>query len=359
MTAPALWCLVAAALFGASTPASKALLGPVGPLTLAGLLYLGAALAVLPAALGGRWRRTSAADRWRLAGAVLFGGVLGPVLMLSGLRLAPASSVALWLNVETVATALLGAFVFREHVHARGWAAVALICGASVALASPSGFETGPAAVLVALACAAWGLDNNLTAVIDGFTPAQTTLVKGLVAGAFNVGLGLWLEGAPPGWSAVGGALGVGALGYGASLVLYVAGAQQLGATRSQMVFSTAPFWGVATAWLALGEPVLGVQVGAGCTMVLALWLVHTERHGHVHRLHRHEAVEHTHWHRHGDGHHDHSHERPPLLGWHAHPHTHAPVTHEHPHRPDLHHRHRHRREEPTDPGPREVPPGE
>jgi drug/metabolite transporter (DMT)-like permease len=337
---PVLWCLAAAALFGASTPASKALLGPTGPLGLAGLLYLGAALAVAPAAFRGGWRRSDAANRRRLAGAVLFGGVVGPVLMLWGLRQAPASSVALWLNLETVATALLGAFVFREHLHARGWIAAALVCGASVALAAPSGFAAGPAAGLVALACVAWGLDNNLTALIDGFTPAQTTFVKGAVAGAFNLALGLSIEGAPAG---VPAALGVGALGYGVSLVLYVAGAQQLGATRAQMAFSTAPFWGVATAWIAFGEPVQAVQVGAGVAMAAALALVQSERHAHGHH---HEAVAHTHWHRHGDGHHEHGHPRPPPFGWHVHAHTHGAVTHAHPHRPDLHHRHDHGRDE-------------
>jgi drug/metabolite transporter (DMT)-like permease len=189
--------------------------------------------------------------------------------------------------------------------------------------------------VLVGLGCLAWGLDNNLTAVISTFSPAQTTFVKGLVAGCVNLGLALALEGAPAG-AVVLPALAVGMLAYGASIVLYVAGAQQLGATRAQMLFATAPFWGVALAWAR--EPVQLAQLLAGALMAGALVLVHGERHAHAHT---HEALTHAHWHRHDDGHHDHAHD-PPVSGWHSHAHAHTAHTHAHAHQPDLHHRHDH-----------------
>ncbi len=337
--APALWCLLAAALFGASTPIARALLDEIGPLTLAGLFYLGAALGTAPWALrghAGEARRRE--DRLRLGGAVLFGGVVGPVLVLLGLRLAPAASVALWLNLEAPATALLGWAFFREHVDRRTWIAAALVWGASVALAAPDGFG-GVAALLVLGGCFAWGVDNNLTSVIAGYTPAQTTFVKGLVAGLVNLALGALIEGTPPLGAASLLALGVGVFAYGASIVLYVAGAQQLGATRAQMIFATAPFWGVGLAWVGRGEAVLPEQVLAAAAMVAALVLLFTERHGHAHT---HERERHTHWHRHDDGHHHHEHAGVPRWGWHIHEHEHEPTTHTHPHRPDLHHRHGH-----------------
>jgi drug/metabolite transporter (DMT)-like permease len=230
---PVLWCLTAAALFGASTPASKALLGEsLGPLRLAGLLYLGAAVGVLPwLARGGSARlRRDARNLRRLAGAVVFGGVLGPVLLLLGLASAPSASVALWLNLETVATALLAWLLFREHVGYRTAGAAALVVAAGALLAAPGGVGTWRAVAFVAAACVCWGLDNNLTALIDGFTPPQSTFAKGLVAGTVNLSLGLVLEGPLPGAGA-----------YGLSLVLYVAGAQQFGATRSQVLFASSP----------------------------------------------------------------------------------------------------------------------
>lgn len=339
---PVAWCLLAAALFGVSTPASKLLLtGQVGPVTLAGLLYLGAAVATLPFAFkgGSPARRRDATNLRRLTGAVVFGGILGPVALLVGLSLAPAASVSLWLNLETTATALLAWALFREHLDARGWVANGVVVVASVVLAAPAGFSLAPSAMLIVAAAACWGLDNNLTAIIDGYTPAQTTFVKGLVAGAVNLGLGLWWEGVVPGLGTVALALIVGGLAYGASIVLYIRGAQQLGATRSQMLFATAPFLGVLMSWVGLGEPVQALQIAAAVGMVIALGLLFSSRHEHEHA---HAAITHTHAHRHDDEHHDHEHDGLPPEVWHTHEHAHGPVVHHHPHVPDLHHRHRH-----------------
>lgn len=339
--APIVWAVLAAALFGAATPACKILLDGVGPLALAGLLYLGAAAAVLPFSFRGgsptRWRAPT--NLRRMGGAVLFGGVLGPVALLYGLALAPSASVSLWLNLETVATALLAWLFFREHVGPRVWVANLGVVVAGVVLASPGGFSLAPAAGLVALACVFWGLDNNLTAVIDGFTPPQSTLFKGLVAGALNLGLAAALGQPMPSLAVAGGALVVGGLGYGASIVLYIRAAQHLGATRSQMVFSSAPFFGVVLAWAVLGEPVGAAQVVGGVVIVAALVLMLSAKHGHEHA---HQPIVHTHGHQHADGHHEHGHDALPEGGWHTHEHAHEPVVHSHPHEPDLHHRHEH-----------------
>lgn len=274
-----------------------------------------------------------------LGGAVLFGGVLGPVLLLWGLSSAPAVSVALWLNLETVATTLLAWAFFREHVHGRMWASSTMVLGASILLAAPFEFGVGIAALMVTLACVCWGLDNNFTAVIDRFTPAQTTFTKGLVAGVVNLSLGVWFEGQFPPVLAALAALGVGIFSYGVSLVLYIRGAQQMGAMRSQMVFATAPFWGVIMAWSFLAESVTPVQLVATGIMLGALWMIYTERHDHEHA---HQTVTHTHLHRHDDRHHDHPHPSLPGRVWHTHEHEHESITHIHPHRPDLHHRHEH-----------------
>jgi drug/metabolite transporter (DMT)-like permease len=337
---PVIWALCAAALFGASTPLSKALLSTTSPFCLAGLLYLGAGVAVLPSALrdGIAVRCWHRGNRLRLAGAVLCGGVLAPVLLLADLRFAPAASVALWLTLEAPATALLAWMFFQEHLHHRAWLALGLIGFASVLLAAPSGTAGLAAVALVGLACVCWGLDNNLTALIDGFTPAQTTVVKGLVAGTINLGLGLWIDETPPFTAAVP-ALVVGALSYGVSLVLYIRAAQQLGAARSQMIFATAPFWGVALARLLLAEPMSLQQLVAGLLMLAGLWLMHTERHAHEHA---HAPATHAHRHRHDDGVHEHVHPGLSASEWHSHEHTHTAVTHTHEHRPDLHHRHPH-----------------
>jgi drug/metabolite transporter (DMT)-like permease len=338
---PLVWCLAAAALFGAAAPAAKLLTVELGPLTLAGLLYLGAALVVLPSAARNPPRRLLGQPRQllRLAGAVLSGGVIAPVLLMLALARAPAASVSLWLGLETVATGVIAWALFREHFARRTWIANGLVFAAGIMLAAPSEWRGGLAGLLAVLAAIGWGLDNNLTASLDAVTPSQITLVKGVVGGGLNLTVGLLLEGHTTTAGRVIAALAIGAIGYGASLVLYIRGAQHLGAARSQMLFAAAPFVGVVVAWTVVREPVLPIQGIAFAVMAAGLLVGMSERHGHAH-VHR--AMTHTHDHRHDDGHHDHVHPGMPADLRHTHEHQHEPHTHAHPHEPDLHHRHDH-----------------
>ncbi len=351
---PVLLALLSAALFGAATPASKVLLEGLSPFRLAGLLYLGAALGVLPAAARGLrarppWR-LDRANALRLGGAVLFGGVLGPVFLLLGLRLAPASSVSLWLNLELVATAVLGRLLFRDHLGRRGWIGVCAVVVAAALLSAGEGAASARAGALVLLACVCWGLDNHLTALIDAMRPAQSTFWKGLAAGTVNLTISslaissvassatLARQNVPAASLAL--ALLVGALSYGASIALYIASAQSLGATRGQMLFASAPFFGVALSAAFLAEPISATQVVAATLFAAGIAVLFTDRHAHAHA---HEALAHDHMHRHDDGHHTHAHPGLPASTHHAHWHEHEPIVHAHPHWPDLHHRHGHR----------------
>ncbi len=340
-----LLALVSAALFGASTPASKLLLGELEPFQLAGLLYLGAALAMAPTVPLQRRRhvrppRLDRRNRLRLGGAILFGGVIGPVLLLFGLGLSLAGSVSLLLNLEMVATAVLGVLLFREHLGRGGWAGVIGVVIAGAILAGTGGWPGLAAAALVAAACVCWGLDNHLTALIDGITPAHSTLWKGAVAGATNLAIGLLAAPLEAGPVVLGTALIVGGLAYGASIALYIASAQQIGATRAQAAFASAPFIGAVLAFGLLGEPFGLPHALAGGLLLISIALLFRGQHEH---WHVHESLEHTHSHRHDDGHHQHPHADLPLSTRHSHWHRHDRLEHSHPHWPDLHHRHEHR----------------
>lgn len=340
-----LLALLSAALFGASTPVSKLLLVDLTPPQLAGLLYLGAASGVGIKILLNRdgifGGRIDARNVLRLAGAVLFGGVLGPLFLMKGLRLASAGSVSLWLNLEMVATALLGHMFFRDYLGRWGWMGAALIGAASMTLSWGEGSAGWQAGIFLALACLCWGLDNHWTALIDGLSPLQSTFWKGLVAGGTNFGIGLFLERltAPP--ESIGLAIVAGALAYGASISLYITAAQALGASRSQMVFASAPFIGFTLSWTFLGEPLNALHGIAAVLQILGLISLFRERHSHHHV---HEAMDHAHVHTHDDGHHDHLHPGTPASLRHSHRHAHKPIAHAHPHWPDLHHRHPHPR---------------
>jgi drug/metabolite transporter (DMT)-like permease len=338
--------LLAAALFGASTPASKVLLERLSPLQLAGLLYLGAALAMAPVVVVQRRTapapRLDRANRLRLGGAVFFGGIAGPLLLLVGLRLSLAASVSLLLNLEMVATAVLGLIFFGEHLGRAGWVGVAGVVIASALLGGEGGWPGILSALLVAGACICWGIDNHLTALIDGITPSHSTFWKGSVAGATNLAIGLLVapwEGSVP---ILLGALLVGGLSYGASISLYIGSAQQIGATRAQMAFATAPFLGALLSFGLLGERFEPVHGVAGVLLLGAVALLFLDLHEHHHE---HAPTEHIHSHRHDDGHHLHEHPDLSAGARHSHWHRHERLVHSHPHWPDLHHRHPHQGE--------------
>jgi drug/metabolite transporter (DMT)-like permease len=339
--------LAAAALFGASTPAAKALGGELRPFALAGLLYAGSGLglALWMIARRASGRRTALgianADLPWLAGAVLAGGVAAPAMLMFGLAATQATVASLLLNLESVFTALIAWFVFRENFDRRIALGMALItAGGGVLSMAPGGFgEIDAAALLVAAACLFWAIDNNLTRRVSAGDPIAIAAIKGCVAGTVNLALaGL----AGDSWPAVGtvmAALGIGFAGYGLSLVLFVVALRDLGAARTGAYFSTAPFVGVALAIGVLGEPAGATFWVAAGLMGWGVWLHVSERHEHTHS---HELLEHFHQHSH-DEHHRHTHD----FDWdgsepHAHPHRHDPLTHRHPHFPDIHHRHGH-----------------
>lgn len=333
-------CLLAAVLFGAAAPAASELADSLPAFTLAGLLYLGAALAVAPSTA----RRPPTGDaigrEWKpVALAVFFGGAVGPVLLMAGLERTGAASASILLNTELVATVVLAAVFFREHLGPRLLASTVLITGAGLILAwdSGAGFEAG--AVLILAACVAWGIDNCVTAKIEHLAPGHVVALKGVIAGTANLAIGLTTTGwgANTGFGDVAGALVVGALGYGLSITLWVKGARELGAARAQVLFATAPFIGVAIAWTILAEPITGDEVLAGA--IAALGVIVSLRSGHLHE-HRHSPVEHDHEHDH-DEHHTHLHGEV-VTGSHSHAHRHDELVHAHPHVPDLHHRHDH-----------------
>lgn len=335
-----LYALGAAALFGLSTPLAKALTGNIAPVLLAGLLYLGSGVGLSLLRLARRSASEAIPRReWPfLAGAIVFGGVLGPLLLMFGLRASTGATASLLLNLEGVLTALLAWFWFREAFDRRIALGMALIVGGGALLSWQGGRLTlSPGALLVALACACWALDNNLTQKVSANDPMQVAAFKGLTAGTVNTLLGLALGASFPSWPTLAGALGVGFAGYGLSLVAFVLALRNLGTSRTGAYFSLAPFVGAGVSLLLLRESVPPTFWPAALLMGAGVWLHLTERHEH---LHTHERLEHTHHHVH-DEHHQHSHP-PGVDPREPHSHVHEPITHSHLHFPDIHHRHGH-----------------
>ena len=335
--------LAAAVLFGASAPLSKLLLQQVGPWLLAALLYLGSGIGLW---LWRRWQRAAKVhlppgERLWLAGAIVVGGIVGPVLLMIGLSAMQATAASLLLNAESVFTALLAWFVFKENFDRRIALGMASIVAGAVVLSWPSGDWSASAwpALWVLGACFAWAIDNNLTRKVSLNDATFIAMVKGLVAGATNLVLAVVVGSPMPQPGTLLAAGGLGFLSYGASLALFVVALRSLGTARTGAYFSVAPFFGAALSLLLLGEPLSGRLLVTAALMALGVWLHLSERHAHVHH---HEALEHTHEHVH-DEHHQHEHDEAVPPGTrHSHRHRHDPVTHTHEHYPDAHHRHTH-----------------
>jgi drug/metabolite transporter (DMT)-like permease len=336
--------LLSALLFGAGTPIAKLLLGTTNPWLLAGLLYIGSGFGL------GLIRLIRRSPRVRLprheivplAGAILFGGILGPVLLMLGLSNMPASGASLLLNAEGAFTALLAWFVFKENFDKRIALGMLAIVAGAAALSVPSGANLGdPLPALAILgACLCWGLDNNLTRKVALNDATWLAAIKGIIAGPVNLILAFALGASLPAIWNITAALVVGFFAYGISLVLFIVGMRHVGTARAGAYYSVAPFFGALLA-IALGDQLTWPLVVAAVLMAIGVWLHLTERHEHEHT---HEAVTHTHWHTH-DEHHQHQHADGEIVApgvRHKHEHTHEPITHTHPHYPDSHHRHTH-----------------
>jgi len=336
--------LFAGLLFGVATPLSKIILSQLNSFQMAGLLYVGAAIAFLPYLIKNRkieiiaLRQTG--KKKYLAGVILFGGILGPLLLMIGLKTANAMSVSIWLNMELVATAILGILIFRENLDRYAVIGILLTLCAGIIISSQESNSGIVSAIFILLACISWGFDNHFSAIIDGVSPQTITFVKGVFGGITNLTIGMFINHWQIQLNFIPAALLIGIFSYGISIVLYVTSAQNLGATRSQILFSTAPFWGIIAAWIFLGEPLNLIVLTSFSILVLGIIFTNIVSHGHTHY---HKGAAHIHLHSHDDDHHNHIHDGDVAKSLrHSHLHEHKEIEHTHKHYPDLHHRHEH-----------------
>lgn len=337
-----LLALLAAALFGISTPLVQKLGHGLGPFTTAALLYAGAAL------VGGLLRqpiereaRVTRSDLPRLFAVAFFGAVIGPVSLAWGLQRASGMGASLMLTLEALFTAMLAWRLYGESLDRRVWTAVLLLLAGGLLLVLEQGL--GGASQLwgllaVMAATIAWGVDNTLSRALADRDPGQIVLAKAALGASATLVLAVVAREPRPGVGSAFGLLMVGVTGYGVSLRFYLLAQRAFGAARTGSVFAFAPFIGAALAFV-LGDRSGSWGLMFGGVLMLAGVVVHlAESHAHQHE---HEALEHEHAHTHDDGHHDHVHEPMPV-GPHSHRHQHESIRHSHAHVPDLHHAHRH-----------------
>jgi drug/metabolite transporter (DMT)-like permease len=346
LSAPALkgglLALLAAALFGLSTPLVQHFGVGLGAFTTAALLYAGAAAVALvmrqPPEREAALRRS---DWPRLVAMAGLGAVLGPVALAWGLQRTSGSSASLMLTLEALFTAVLAWRLYGETMDRRVGIAMFLMLAGGVALVLEQGLAGTPqlmGLLAVLVATAAWGADNTLSRAVAERDPGQVVLVKSSLGTCATALMAYLLaEPVPALWAATA-LVAIGATGYGLSLRFYLLAQRAFGAGRTGSVFAFAPFIGAAGAFALGSQAVSWMLVLGGVLMLTGVVLHLVEDHGHAHD---HSVLEHEHAHRHDDGHHLHSHEPMPA-GEHSHPHRHEAMRHEHPHVPDAHHLHSH-----------------
>lgn len=299
--------LASALLFGASTPLAKPFANDFSPWLVAGLLYLGSGLGLyLFRVLRGSWGlELPKANRGSLFGAIFFGGVLAPVLLMFGLSATAASDASLLLNTEVVFTAVIAWVVFRENFDKNILLGmIAIVLGAIVLSFGGDSWSSQLLPTLAVLgACLCWGIDNNLTRNVSDGDAVSIASLKGLIAGPTNLALAFSTGAALPPIASVGAILTVGFFCYGLSLVLFIVALRHVGTARAGAYYSVAPFLGsVLAIWF--GAAITWQLVVAGALMSIGVWLHLIERHEHEH--------------------------------------SHGDLVHSHPHFPDFQHRHKH-----------------
>lgn len=335
-----LQALLAALFFGASAPISKLLLEETPPVSMAAFLYLGSGMGITFTKLSQRLASgqleagIKRPDAGWLAGAIIAGGILAPILMMVSLQSTPAATASLLLNFEGVATTLIALFFFRESISRRAFAAIFTITLASILLSTDfrSGFGFSLSALGILLACSLWGLDNNFTRNISAKDPLTIVAWKGLAAGTFLLLLALSLGQQLPALSSILSILLLGFISYGLSTMLFIYSMRGLGASRTSALYGTAPLAGVILSILIFHDPITPGFLAATILMVAGALLLASEEHAH---FHIHMPVVHEHRHSHDEFH---SHDSASVV--HSHEHEHPQTEHEHGHMPDIHHRH-------------------
>lgn len=338
-----LQALTAAIFFGASAPIAKLLLGDdIAPIYLAAFLYLGSGTGTFLVRLAQRMRVKDAeadiksADIKWLAGAIISGGILAPIILMISLQNTPASTASLLLNFEGVGTTVIALLFFKEAISRRAWTAIIVITLASIFLSTNfnEGFGISLGALGIILACVLWGLDNNFTRNISGKDPLAIVAWKGLVAGTFSFCLAFFLGNQLPSLPTILYTLLLGFISYGLSTMLFIRSMRGLGAARTSALYGTAPLAGVLLSIVIFGELPSFFFIIAGILMIGGALLLINENHEHTHI---HTAMIHEHSHSH-----DSSHAHDDSNGIHSHEHEHPAEEHEHDHMPDIHHRHGH-----------------
>ena len=269
-----IFALLAAAFYAINTPLSKLLLDNVPATFMAAFLYLGAGAGVGIMYLF-HWHKEDRAERltkkdlpYTIGMIVL--DILAPIFLMLGIKYGIAANASLLGNFEIVATTLIACLAFKEAVSKRLWAAIGMITLSSILLSfeGAGSFQFSYGSVLVILATACWGLENNCTRGISDKSTYEIVLLKGIFSGGGAFVIALISGEKIPEIRYILPAMLLGFVAYGLSIFLYIRAQRDLGAAKTSAYYAVAPFVGALLSFAILGEKLTGIYFAALIIMI-------------------------------------------------------------------------------------------
>ena len=311
-----IYALSAAVFYAINTPVSKLLLNDVPATFMAAFLYLGAGIGVGIMYLFHRKDekpedKLQKADFPYTLGMILL-DIAAPIFLMFGIKLGNASNASLLGNFEIVATTLIALIIFKEAVTKKLWIAIGLITVSSIILSfdGRGSFSFSYGSLLILLATACWGLENNCTRKISGRSTYQIVILKGIFSGGGAFIIALLLGEKLPQIKYAALVMLLGFVAYGLSIFLYIRAQNTLGAAKTSAYYAVAPFIGALLSFLFLHEKLTSTYVLALVIMLIGtafvIWdtITRHHQHGHVHVItHTHNGITHAHTIEHYHGH--------------------------------------------------------
>lgn len=269
-----IFALLAAAFYAINTPLSKLLLNNVPATFMAAFLYLGAGVGVGIMYLF-HWHNEDRAERltkkdlpYTIGMIVL--DILAPIFLMLGIKYGTAANASLLGNFEIVATTLIACLAFKEAVSKRLWAAIGMITLSSILLSfeGAGSFRFSYGSVLVLLATACWGLENNCTRSISDKSTYEIVVLKGVFSGGGAFVIALISGEKLSEMRYILPAMLLGFVAYGMSIFLYIRAQRDLGAAKTSAYYAVAPFVGAFLSFVILGEKLTIVYFAALIIMI-------------------------------------------------------------------------------------------
>ena len=289
--------ITSAIFFGMAATLNKIILEDIHPLIVAGLIYFIAGILLFCVRLSPLQNlvlsimetptKTETVivrrDFKILAIVILSGAVIAPFLFLYGLNETTAVNASLLSNTEALFTVLIAFLFLKERGTSKDYIGILLIVIGAIFVTTNAEFQKltltrgvfGNA--LIVGACLFWGVDNNLSKLVSKKRDlVLITALKCSIGGGalLLLSISLKLDFQIPLFS-IPYLFSVGAFSIGFSILFFLFALREIGSMKTGVIFSTSSMFGAAFAFVMLKETFSLIQLIAGITMFLGVYIVY------------------------------------------------------------------------------------